>query len=173
MRYQVRIAAVILLASTLSVANMSGQGTASFRKQLSEPDELSGASVKVYEHGTAALASAAEDDIVKETVTGYRIRIFFDNSQNARQEALSVKESFDGQFPDIKSYLSYENPAFIVTVGNCLTMEEALILQSQVRRKFNTAFVWRGEIPLKELATRPERPVVEESDDDGELQPLL
>lgn len=51
-------------------------------------------------------------------------------------------------YPDIPAYLSYENPYFKVTVGNCLTSEEAIILLGKIRDAFDRAFLVREEISL-------------------------
>lgn len=162
------IIAVVAVCSIFGVATVSGQNAEIFRQKLSEIDTLTGATVDIFEYGTAADAVASESHSQQKTVNGYRVRIFFDNSQTARQDAQAIMASFDEQFPEIKSYLAYENPAFIVTVGNCLTIEEALILQNQVKKKFKTAFIWRGDIPMQEFIVKLEPPKVEEPEEDAE-----
>lgn len=45
-------------------------------------------------------------------------------------------------YPDIPAYMDYDNiPYFKVTVGNCLTMEEAIILWGRIRDAFDRAFI--------------------------------
>ena len=94
-------------------------------------------------------------------IPGYRIRIFFDNGQNARSEALATQERFRSEFPGIPTFLVYENPSYIVTVGNCITIDEALMLWDRVRKSFSTAFLWRGSIPVEELLREEPVPVPE------------
>lgn len=153
----------VFLLLACAAGSAGAQDIRAFRESLSVADTLWGARVNVTEHGTAAEVTAGHNTAGNRTVTGYRIRIFFDNSQDARENALAVQDSFRHQFPGIPSYFVYENPAFIVTVGNCLTIEEALILQNSLKNRFGTAFLWRGEIPLHEFV-REEIPLPTSSD---------
>lgn len=130
----------------------SGQDIAVMRDKLSRPAGISGSTVKVVEDSSAAEAVRRYDHSIKpEKVAGYRIRIFFDNGQNARAQALETQSRFRGEFPGIPTFLVYENPSYIVTVGNCMSIDEALMLWNRVRKSFSTAFLWRGDIPVKGL----------------------
>lgn len=148
----------------------SGQEIADFKARLAMPNDKSDATVEVREFGTAAEAVMLYDNAAKpEEIDGYRIRIFFDNGQNARSEAMATQERFRSEFPGIPTFLVYENPSYIVTVGNCVSMDEALMLWDRVRRSFNTAFLWRGKIPVKEILRREEIPVPDSLAVDGML----
>lgn len=124
----------------------------SFTEALSRPDSVSSATVKVTPYGSAVKALDQYDRSGKPaSVPGYRIRIFFDNGQHARREAIETQERFRREFPGIQTYLGYETPSYMVTVGNCVTMDEALMLWNRVRHSFQTAFLWRGKIPVSEI----------------------
>jgi hypothetical protein len=154
------VAISVFIACMLAPAMSAAQSMREFASRLEGLHMLHSASVRVTEHGTAADIVRRYDDRQGEgSVTGYRIRIFFDNSQNARTEAQAIKERFTDRFPSIPAYISYESPSWIVTVGNCITIEEALIMQNMVGNNFPTAFIWRGKIPLSvftEEDTSPE-----------------
>lgn len=90
----------------------------------------------------------------KESYQGYRIRIFSGNSQSARTEAEAAIALFEEHFV-VPVYFSYENPYFLVTCGNCLTHEEAIMLLSKVRIHFPKAFIVTTEIPAEALLTPP------------------
>lgn len=76
---------------------------------------------------------------------------------------LATQERFRNEFPGISTFLVYENPSYIVTVGNCVTIDEALMLWNSVRRSFSTAFLWRGNIPVADLLQEgPAVPATEE-----------
>ncbi len=150
MRGAAKIAVWVVML--FGAASVYGQSAEAFRRELSLPDSLTGSSVRVAERGSAAEVIYMHDLSGKpSSVSGYRVRIFFDNSQAARNDSAHAQERFRELFPDIPSYRAYESPSWIVTVGNCSTMEEALILQNKVKRSFQTAFIWRGEIPLEEF----------------------
>lgn len=151
-----------MLTALIAVAAsgyVHGQDIASFRQTLAQPDSL-GTVVTVSEYGKAADAIRIYDQSPKtDEISGYRIRIFFDNGQNARNEAIATQERFREEFPGIPTFLEYDNPSYIVTVGNCITMDEALLLWNEVRRSFSTAFLWRGQIPIEELLRREKLPI--------------
>ena len=86
---------------------------------------------------------------------GYRVRIFLDNGQNARSSALAAKARFNEIYPDIPAYWKYEAPYFSVSVGNCLTSEEAIILWGKINSAFDQAFIIRTDIPLSLFGEAP------------------
>ena len=111
-----------------------------------------GAAVRVVEHDDAAATVAASDrKSAPARLSGYRVCIFFDNGQDARAGAMEAKTLFEEQFPGIKLYMVYENPYFRVTVGNCLTIEEAIILKGKLAATFPKAFPKAEELQLSDL----------------------
>lgn len=111
-----------------------------------------GARITIREEGDAAqvvAASAAATAPLR--LRGYRVCIFFDNGQNARAEAMEARKLFEEHFAGIPLYMVYENPYFRVTVGNCLTIEEAIILKGKVAGHFPKAFPKSEELTLKDL----------------------
>ncbi len=123
-----------------------------FKQRLAQPSATNGARVTATEWGDAAEAAArAERNPTRLTFRGYRICIFLDNGQNARAEAVRAKTLFEETFPDTKVYLSYDNPYWRVTAGNCLTAEEAIILRSKVLSTFPRTFLKNEELSLTDL----------------------
>jgi hypothetical protein len=53
--------------------------------------------------------------------------------------------------PYLPTYVTYDNPYFKVTAGNCTSQEEALILLERIKPTFPKAFIMRENIPLEEL----------------------
>lgn len=111
------------------------------------------ARVEVTEMGSAADAvrELSNRNNTNARVRGYRVCIFFDNGQDARAGAMEAKELFQENFPNIKLYMVYENPYFRVTVGNCLTIEEAVILKGKLSSLFPKAFPKSEELALSDL----------------------
>ncbi len=142
---------LFIVVSALALS-ASAQRLDMFLARLAAPDSL-GRRTVVNEHGNAATAIDRLDARPRpDKVRGYRVRIFFDNSQSARTLALSTQSRFRELFPDIPTYMVYENPYFKVTVGNCLTNEEAIILWGRIKWNFDRAFVVREEFPIEKLA---------------------
>jgi hypothetical protein len=82
----------------------------------------------------------------QRALSGYRVRIFFDNKQTARVESENTLKKFEKMFPDILAYRTYSNPYFKVTVGDCRTKSEAMALLRRIRKEFPSAFVVKENI---------------------------
>lgn len=77
---------------------------------------------------------------------GYRIRIFFDNRQSARNNSETVLTKFTELFPDIPAYRTYNNPYFSVSVGDFKNKSEAIRALELIKPEFPNALVLRDNI---------------------------
>jgi hypothetical protein len=77
--------------------------------------------------------------------------IFMSKTPTARTEALAARDSIAKYVPLHRQYVTYENPYFKVSVGNCTTQEEALVLLEDVKRYFPKAFIMRESIEIGEF----------------------
>lgn len=105
------------------------------------------ADVEIYQpqEVAAALRKQVENN-PKRTVSGYRVRIFFDNKQSARAESEEALKKFESMFHEVKAYRTYANPYFKVTVGDFRTKSEAMALLSDIKGAFPSAFVVKENI---------------------------
>ena len=87
-------------------------------------------------------------------ITGYRIRIFFDNSQNARKNSASTLDEFLSSFRGIPAYRSYANPYFKVTVGDYRTKAEAMANLANIKKFFPSAFIVKEKINYPQIGSR-------------------
>ncbi len=171
-----RIILYLILSVVLGLVSMDamGQQLSDFEERLSVPDTLSGARSKVTIHFSAeeAMNKYNSQTSPKESYQGYRIRIFASNSQTARTDAEAAIELFEQHYK-VPVYFAYENPYFLVTCGNCLSHEEAIILLSKVRIHFPKAFIVMCDIPAEELLYFHQantQEVVEEPTTDNEVE---
>jgi len=74
-------------------------------------------------------------------IAGYRVRIFFDNRQDARGLSNGVVGRFSDSYPETPVYRTYENPYFKVTVGDFRTKSEATMLLKRIKSDFPSAFL--------------------------------
>ena len=113
----------ILLCAAVSA---HAQSLDAFKQRLAEPTPgatlFNRAQVTVTEHDDAARAVA-------------------DAGPAARDGAFAAKALFEETYPDVKVYVDYEIPYFIVSAGNCLTKEEAIMLKGRVSATFPKAFL--------------------------------
>lgn len=157
---------LILTIIALSASAAAAQSVARVKSRLSETS-ASGARIEIAEDSSTAAAVRQADAHPKPSgVKGYRVVIFFDNGQYASDKAKSVMSDFEEKFPSINAYMVYENPYFKVSVGDCLTMEEAVILMNRVGKAFPTAFPKSEEITLAELTQVKEEPAQRDPGDE-------
>ena len=81
-----------------------------------------------------------------KAIHGYRVRIFFDNKQDARSASEQTVARFRQTHPGVTVYRSYTAPFFKVTVGDCRTRSEAMQLLQAVRGDYPSAFVIKETI---------------------------
>ena len=105
------------------------------------------ADVEIYQsQGIADAVRQQVADNSARTITGYRVRIFFDNKQTARKESEEIYERFTNLYRDVKAYRTYANPYFKITVGDFRTRSEAMELLSRIKSEFPSAFVVKESI---------------------------
>lgn len=105
------------------------------------------ADVKVYQ--SQAIVDALKKQIASNssrTISGYRVRIFFDNSQSARNASEASLARFSASHPGIAAYRSFQSPYFKVTVGDFRTKSEAMELLERVKGEFPSAFIVKENI---------------------------
>lgn len=79
-------------------------------------------------------------------INGYRVRIFFDNSRNARVMSEQVSGQFSALYPSTAVYREYENPYFKVTVGNFRTKADATRFLNAIKGQFPSGFIVKEKI---------------------------
>jgi len=146
----------MFLAAAFGAEAAAAQSLESFKRRLTQPAPAERsedvARVTVAEYGDAAQAVAqAVSNVRHPTLKAYRVCIFADNGQDARAGAVAAKELFEENFPGIPVYIFYENPYFRVTAGNCLTVEEAIILRGRIAGTFPKAFPKSEQLSLSDF----------------------
>ncbi len=148
----------------------SAQSLERFKQQLAVPQSDSlgrTARVMVSEDPSAAEAvQRLQNQSSRQRFQGWRICIFSDNTPDAREGARKAMSLFREHFGGIPLYDQYASPYFRVSVGNCTTPEEAIILLERVKPLFPKAFVKQEQITLghllreEELRQQPPQPEV-------------
>lgn len=157
MRYLVCIVALLMGLS------VSAQSVDRVKRELMHSTESGNSVVVVEGDGVHEAVKAVESQRRSKEVNGFRIVIFSDNGQYAGDNADNVLTEFKTLYPHINAYLVYESPYFKVSVGDCLSMEEAQILMAKIVGNYPKAFPRRESIALEAL-TRHQAPVIEVTD---------
>ena len=79
-------------------------------------------------------------------LTGYRIRVYFDNGQNARNKSEAIARSISNAFPGIGVYRTFESPNYKVSVGDFRTKDEALKVFHSLKANYPTALLLKETI---------------------------
>ena len=79
-------------------------------------------------------------------MTGYRIRVYFDNGQNARNKSEAIARSISNAFPGIGVYRTFESPNYKVSVGDFRTKDEALKVFHSLKSSYPTALLLKETI---------------------------
>ncbi|MBQ8852894.1 MAG: hypothetical protein IJZ67_01150 [Alistipes sp.] len=148
---------IIFIAALTLFAVTSAQNLHTFKQRLENPVKVDSlttihSTVKITEHLDAANIIATTPAKEHANVNGYRIMLFMSNSQNARTEAFAACDTLAVRLPQLRTYVTYDNPYFKVAAGNCTSQEEALVLLQKIKPSFPKAFIMRESIPLSELS---------------------
>ena len=82
----------------------------------------------------------------ERSVSGYRLRIYFNNSQTARVDSEKAERDFILKYPQYPTYREYTNPYFKVTIGDFRTKSEALNVLKLIKGDYPAAFVVKENI---------------------------
>lgn len=103
---------------------------------------------------SAAVRSALANHISSNSsrkISGFRIRIYFNNSQNARGRSQAVAQAFAGAYPQMRVYRSYTSPYFKVTVGDFRTKAEAQRFADEIKGQYPSVFIVKENIHYPDI----------------------
>ena len=106
-----------------------------------------GGGIRINQSATVrnALAAYIRSNSGKK-IQGYRIRVFYDNTPQARTRSESVAAYIRNQYPEHGVYRSFESPNYKVTVGDFRTKDEALKVYMALKGIYPTAFIIKENI---------------------------
>lgn len=79
-------------------------------------------------------------------LSGYRIRVYFENGQNARARSEAIARSVSNAYPGMGVYRTFESPNFKVMVGDFRTKDEALKVYQSLKTSYPTALLLKDTI---------------------------
>ncbi|MFZ4399570.1 MAG: hypothetical protein ACOYO1_06025 [Bacteroidales bacterium] len=88
---------------------------------------------------------------IANTISGFRINIFFQSGNNSKTGAMQCKTLFNTKYPDIEAYVVYEEPNFKVKIGDFRTRMEARGFVQQIKTDFPDAFVIIDQINFPKI----------------------
>ncbi len=82
----------------------------------------------------------------QKKISGYRVRVFYDNAPTARARSESIVRMLRGQYPSLGVYLSFESPNYKVTIGDFRSKDEALRVYNSLKSSYPTAYIIKESI---------------------------
>jgi len=145
----------LILASVflLLVSLVNGQEEYGIFYNL-QSDSHNGAQVNIYQsEGITKLFNTYYlQNASKPGMHGYRIRLYFDLGQHARNESEEVMMEFMENHPGVAVYRSFDSPYYKVSVGDFRTRDDALKLHESLQGKYPKSFIvheWINFPPLE------------------------
>ena len=89
-----------------------------------------------------AMTEQVEKNKARKTQV-YRVRIYFDNSKDARTISQQIVDTFSVYHPGVPVFRSYDNPYFKVTVGEFRARSDAMRFLEAIRKEYPTVFLVR------------------------------
>lgn len=125
-----------------------------------EDPSLAGASIfnsmpkGVSVHQSGAVKTAAADQISRNAgrqMTGFRIRVFYDNTQSARNASESVYKAMQARYPRMTVDRSFANQYFIVTIGRFRTRIDAVKVLREIQGSYPDATIVKERFKYPEF----------------------
>jgi hypothetical protein len=94
------------------------------------------------------LESYKRENFKEQGIDGYRIQLFSDGGNNAKDRAQTMLDELLRSYPDVSSYLTYQQPNFKVRIGNFRTKVEARQFQTILSQNYPGCFIVRDLIKV-------------------------
>lgn len=131
-----RIFAVLLLFTGIAVGHAQDSATVATSKMYSlhQSPEIS-----------ALMEQYKTFNRKREGIDGYRLQISY---TDVREEAYKGKAAMYREFPELKSYVEYEQPYYKLRIGDFRTRLEATYYLQQVILLYPGAFIVKDKVKL-------------------------
>lgn len=84
-------------------------------------------------------------------VPGFRVHLYMDSGIRSRLNTQQEQAAFEEKYPDLKSYIVYEEPYFKLRVGDFRTRLDARRFLEKIRRDYPAAYIVVDRINFPEL----------------------
>jgi hypothetical protein len=139
----------LLTVSIAASAQLDSLTRASMDTTLVGRDIMSLVGSKVNVSQSSAVRNALNNYIRSNSgkkIQGYRIRVYYDNTPQARTRSESIAAYVRTQFPENGVYRTFEAPNYKVTVGDFRSKEEALKIYMTLKGIYPTAYIIKENI---------------------------
>jgi hypothetical protein len=144
-----RKALILIILFSVSAAYCAGQGFIRTTDLMKRSDERNAGRLTIVQD--MRIDSLISRSIMANSklrtmegtpgIQGFRIQIYYSSVRNAREESARTRAEFINKFPDIVSYVQYQEPGyFMVRVGDYRTKTELYKDLIAIRKVFPNAY---------------------------------
>ncbi len=84
-----------------------------------------------------------------KTIPGFRILIASTSGTNSKSAAFSIKERFLSEFPEMTSYIVFDEPNFKVKVGDFITKLDAFVFLQKIKNQYSCTIIKDNVYPIR------------------------
>lgn len=108
----------------------------------------SNAQVKIIADGRlqTILERHVEYNEMSRTLQGYRIKVNSFTGENAKAKAYALKDELTAAYPSTRTYVTFDEPNFVVKCGDFVTRLDAYNLFKNIKPQISTAIIVRDWI---------------------------
>ena len=136
---------VLILLSAVSITHAQLSGT-----KLLHDIQYSGKSSKITIVQDDNIIKLIDKHLLEESkrqgISGYRIRIFSNSGQGAREEGDIIRAGFIGKYEGVKAYYIFNTPYYRLYIGDFRTKSDAMKFYKQIEFEFPDAFIVPSKI---------------------------
>ncbi|MBS4014112.1 MAG: SPOR domain-containing protein [Bacteroidetes bacterium] len=74
-------------------------------------------------------------------ISGYRVHIYTDSGIRSKLRTDNAKAEFDEKYPEISSYITYDEPNYRLRVGDFRTRLDATRFLNRIKREYPAAYI--------------------------------
>lgn len=112
-----------------------------FIERVSEQHPLEWEDV-IQDEKTAYLLRAHREAVDRQLgIPGYRIHLYMDSGNRARLNTQREQAEFEEEYPDITSYIIYEEPYFKLRAGDFRTRLDARRFLEKIKGDYSSAYI--------------------------------
>lgn len=135
---------LFIFNTLLFLSGAAAQQNKDIFSQLESPDPVGGKVTITEESGIRELFNLhLAQQKALNGIKGYRIVISRGSGQQAREAANKTRAGFISKYEDIKCYIVFENPFYVVYVGDFRTKSDALRFSHMIDKDYPNAFITR------------------------------
>lgn len=79
---------------------------------------------------------------------GFRVQIFFESGNYSKSRAYGEKSKFSARYPEVESYVIYQEPYYKVRVGNFRNRVEAEAFKQRILEEWPEAYIVKDDIQM-------------------------